>query len=171
MASKRLRCALWLVMLVCLAASAPLARAANNCPWMNEATAGGLLGGASTGAFTAAANGQPAVCTFTSTTPDATRVLEVTVEVVSSEPHLRLAQLEDACRMNTAPVPAVGNEAMRCQPKVRGAVMAERILGRVRDQVFSITISTSLKDDGELNADMLEKHLALAAEQVAGNLF
>ena len=39
--------------------------AANDCPWMNEATASGLLGGTAVGMFQAATTEKAAVCTFT----------------------------------------------------------------------------------------------------------
>jgi hypothetical protein len=48
---------------------------------------------------------------------------------------------------------------------------AEVAFGRVRDQIFTITLSTSLKDDFELNRKMLRARIYTAAEQFAGNLF
>jgi len=45
------------------------------------------------------------------------------------------------------------------------------VVGRVRDQIFTITISTTLKNDPILTRDALKARIYTAAEQVAGNLF
>ena len=49
--------------------------------------------------------------------------------------------------------------------------MGERLVGRVRDQVFTITISTTLKNDPILTRDEIKSRIYTAAEQVSGNLF
>src|SRR5580692_12158245 len=76
--TKVLRCLLALFVVLVFAARG---QAKNNCPWMNEATASGLLGGDSVGEFTEASSGQPAVCTFTQKDSTVTRTLRVTVLV------------------------------------------------------------------------------------------
>ena len=45
------------------------------------------------------------------------------------------------------------------------------MFGRVRDQIFVITLSTSSKRDPVLTPAMLEMKIGTAAEQVAGSLF
>jgi hypothetical protein len=66
---------------------------------------------------------------------------------------------------------AIGNEAILCSADSGKRVLAERVIGRVRDQVFTITLGTTVKDDFVLTADERKKRVATAAEQVAGNLF
>jgi hypothetical protein len=66
---------------------------------------------------------------------------------------------------------AIGNEATSCAADDRKGTLAARAVGRVRDQVFTITISTTLKGDSELTRDVLKSRIYTAAEQVAGNLF
>lgn len=167
MTSRRLSAALVSLYLLCL----PMAtKAANNCPWINEATASGLLGGDAVGAFTPATAGQPAVCTFTQQHSDATRILRITVQVASN-PHQELETVAANCGVDLAPIQAVGNEAMACAVDGRKGAMGVRVVGRVRDQVFTITISTSQKMDSVLTRDVLKMNLATAAEQVSGNLF
>jgi hypothetical protein len=106
------------------------ARAANNCPWINEATASGLLSGDATGTVTDAAAGQPTVCTFVSRSKGSTHTLDD-----------------------------------------RMGGLGERVLGRVRDQVFLITISSTQKRDSVLSRSALKARISTAAEQVSGNLF
>jgi len=159
------------VLVLCTLIVVPRAHAENNCPWISEATASALLGGAATGAYTPAADGQPATCTFTRAEIGVTRQLHVTVEIVPAAAHMRVTALAGSCNSDIVPLPAIGNEATRCIAKVRGAAHAERVLGRVRNQVFTITLSTSQRDDGELTADILQTRIGIAAEQVSGNLF
>jgi hypothetical protein len=157
--------------MLCLLMMALPARAANSCPWMTEATASSLLGGDAVGAYTAAASAAPAVCTFTRSSSDATRTIRISVEIVSTSPHEHLATMEQTCGAQAATLQAIGNEAVFCSTQTPEAAASELALGRVRDQVFTITLATSLKGDRELTADVLKAHLYTAAEQVSGNLF
>jgi hypothetical protein len=150
--------------------AAPQAQGANNCPWLNEATASGLLGGDAVGMFTAANGRQPAVCTFTEQTEQGQRILRVTVEVAAS-PQARLADEERACGTNRSPLHAIGNEAIFCEEKGRRERLSDRAVGRVRDQIFTITIGTSVKDDKVLTRDVLSAKIYTASEEVAGSLF
>jgi len=145
--------------------------AANDCQWMNEATASGLLGGNAVGAHTASTANQPAVCTFTQSASDVTRVLRITVDVTKDDSHPRLMKLEAGCGPNPAPLRAIGNEAMACQVDEPGEGRGARVVGRVRDQVFEILITTTRKDDPILTRDALRIRINTAAEQVSGNLF
>jgi hypothetical protein len=144
--------------------------AKNNCPWLNEATAGGLLGGDAVGDFTAASASQPAVCTFTQTGANFTRTLRITVEV-TPDTHARLQTAAQPCGKNAAPMQAIGNEASMCAIESRNAAPSEFVAGRVRDQLFTITFTTTLKDDPILTRPALKEKAYTAAEQVAGNLF
>lgn len=146
------------------------AKAANLCPWLNEATAGGLLEGDAVGAFTKASPGQPAVCTFTSEEAGTRRTLRITVEVVP-ETHQRLAREEQSCGQDAEPLKAIGNEAIGCAADDPKAGPGQRALGRVRDQFFTISIASTLKSDPKLTRDALKAKIYTAAEQVAGNLF
>ena len=144
--------------------------AANNCPWLTEATASGFLGGDSIGAFTPAASGQPAVCLFTYDAQNVKRTLRVTVDV-TPDFAAHLAAEEKTCGPDVWTLKAIGNESVACSADDRKGGPGERALGRVRDQVFSITISSSLKGDAEFDRESLKARIYTAAEQVAGNLF
>jgi hypothetical protein len=144
--------------------------AANNCPWITEATASGLLGGDATGSFSPASPSQPAVCTFVQSMAGGTHTLRIAVEQTPDF----LARLESEykeCGTEPSPLTAIGNEARICDADDRQKLFAERVVGRVRDQVFTITISSTIKHDSILNRDALKTRIYTAAEQVAGNLF
>jgi hypothetical protein len=144
--------------------------AKNNCPWINEATAGGLLGGEAVGEFTEPVPGHPAVCMFTQAGQNFTRTLRITVEVVP-DTHARLEVATQPCGKNAAPIQAIGNEALMCAPETRSPGLSELVVGRVRDQLFTITLNTTAKDDLILTRSSLKEKAYTASEQVAGNLF
>jgi hypothetical protein len=146
------------------------AMAANNCAWINEATASGLLGGGAVGEVSTAAAAKQTVCTFTQRSADVVRTLQVTVEL-SANPHERLGAIAKICGADVAQLTAIGNEALVCATNDRKFGEGERVVGRVRDQVFTITISTTLKNDRTLSRGELKSRIYTAAEQVAGNLF
>ncbi|WP_058188557.1 hypothetical protein [Terracidiphilus gabretensis] len=165
------------------------AHAANNCPWLTEATVGGLLGGNAAGAYTAGPAvttstsatinpeagptvrmDQPGTCVFTDKEGAATRELTVTMEV-SPDAHTKLAGMMQACGASSQLLQAIGNEAAVCTMDVHKKSVSERVVGRVRNQIFTITISTTLKDDPVLNTSSLMTRIYTASEQVAGNLF
>jgi hypothetical protein len=154
---------------VFLAAVVP-AHAANNCPWLNEATASGLLGGEAVGAFQVASSAQQAICTFTERIDGATRTLQIRVEA-ASDSAARLKSLEKSCGPDIAPLAAIGNEAVSCSADDPGKRTAEEAMGRVRDQVFLIQISSTLRKDPILTRDNLITRIHSAAEEVSGNLF
>jgi hypothetical protein len=154
---------------ICLAAPS-LCHAKNDCPWLNEATASGFLGGSALGDFTAAATGKPAVCTFVEQEANFTRTLTITVEI-AADAHARMSEVAQICGAGASTLKAIGNEALVCPANDRKAGMGERVVGRVRDQVFTVTIGTTLKDDQEMTRDALIAKIGTAAEQVAGNLF
>jgi hypothetical protein len=50
-------------------------------------------------------------------------------------------------------------------------VYAEKVVGRVRDQAFIISISSSIDNNLSLTPEARRKSANLLAEQVAGSLF
>jgi hypothetical protein len=151
----------------CLIASS--AKAANNCPWLNEATASGLLGAQAVGSFQAPV-GQPAICIFTQQSSGTTRILQIEVDT-RPDAAAHLKALEKTCPSDSAPMQAIGNEAISCLLDDRGGRPGGEVLGRVRDQVFVIRVTTSQKNDPFLTRSALQRLINSAAEQVAGNLF
>jgi hypothetical protein len=165
------------------------AHAANNCPWLTEATVGGLLGGNAVGSYTAGPlvttstsatitpdagptvrMDQPGTCVFTDKEGAAVRELTVTMEV-SPDAHTKLAGMMQACGASSQLLQAIGNEAAVCAMDSHKKSVSERVVGRVRNQIFTITIHTTIADDPVLNASALMTRIYTASEQVAGNLF
>jgi hypothetical protein len=153
-----------------LLAEPHLCRAANNCPWISEATVSGLLGGNAVGQVTSADADRTTVCEFTEQSTGFMRTLRVTIEV-SEDAHIRLVALARSCGIDTALLKAIGNEALMCSANDPRFGHVERVVGRVRNQLFTIFISTALNSDPILTRDALRTRIYTAAEQVAGNLF
>ncbi|MGA2051402.1 MAG: hypothetical protein ABSE96_13410 [Terracidiphilus sp.] len=156
--------------LLCLVGLSSAAHAANDCPWLTEATASGLIGAEAVGSFTAPSGAQPAVCTFAQRSDGMTRTLTITVEL-TTDAHTRMSSIARACGAGAATLNAIGNEAVCCAADLRRGELGERAIGRVRNQVFTIDINSTLKDDPILTRDALKARIYTAAEQVAGNLF
>jgi len=166
MASRRV---LSICLLFCMAAAS--AHASNSCPWMNEATASGLLGDEAVGSYSPAASpGQVASCTFTQHGSSGMRTLVIEIETTPNVGS-KLKAMEKSCSSAASPLQAIGNEAVMCASDDPGNRFGERVVGRVRDQIFAIRISTSLRNDPLLKRDALRSRISSAAEQVAGNLF
>lgn len=170
MAGKPRNGATYCLLILLGALLAPGAAAAASCPWLNEATASGLLGADATGVYAPAAAGQPAVCTFTEVNSRSPRTLQIRVET-APDAHARLMALNSSCADAASPLAAIGNEAVTCSAAEHRDKPAERAIGRVRDQVFTITLTSSGKQDDVLTRDELQMRIGTAAEQVAGNLY
>ncbi|UWZ82795.1 hypothetical protein [Occallatibacter riparius] len=169
MDAKVLNLARCIALLAIILGFSTMARAANNCPWLNEATASGILGGDATGLYEPAEAGKPATCTFAQTESGITRQLVIAVEIVA-KPHDRLVELMHNCGPMSQPVPSIGNEALRCAA-ADGKAHGERVIGRVRDQIFTISITTTAERDSVLAPHELAMRSLTAAEEVSGNLF
>jgi hypothetical protein len=113
---------------------------------MNAATAGGLLGGdvRDSGQCKFARVGDPKI------------TLRIDVAVMQSV-KTEFPSYLDKCRSDVKPLKAIGNEAVVCTWDA-----GERVVGRVRDQVFVITLTTP---------DVSVEKMRKAAEIVSGNLF
>jgi hypothetical protein len=153
--------------LVCIPGAA---RASNNCPWINEATVSGLLDGEAVGSFSQESGDQSATCKFVYKTAIGTRSLTIHVETVQ-DAHVRVNSLAAGCAQTPEALPAIGNEAYFCTTAHGREVVTERIVGRVRDQVFTIEISTAGKGDTVLSQEEIKSRISRATEQVSGNLF
>ena len=139
------------------------------CPWLNEPTASGILGGSVT--VTATIRGtDDGVCEFSHQQGTAVHLLTISLELMANTPKEFPTYLEK-CPPKSAAIRAIGNEAVGCSIERSGNEYAERVVGRVRDQAFVITVSTSAKNDPSLTQSMRRERANLVAEQVAGILF
>ena len=159
-----------LALALCIFGLPGSAHASNNCPWINEATVSGLLDGPAVGAFNQGSVGQPATCNFAFKRAGGGRTLAISVETVQ-DAHARVMSMAKGCKQPQEVLPAIGNEAYVCTTEHGKEAVAERVVGRVRDQVFTILISTTGKGDLILSTQDLKSRISIASEQVSGNLF
>jgi hypothetical protein len=139
------------------------------CPWINEATAGGILGGAVTVRVNVT-DGAGGVCEFSRHRGETVHELRVSVHLMTDIPKQFPAYLAQ-CSPKSTPVPAVGNQAALCSIAVKGQKYEERVVGRVRDQAFVVGVSSNVRDDRSMTQEMRREKANLIAEQVAGILF
>jgi hypothetical protein len=139
------------------------------CPWIQEATARGILGGAVTANVTIKDNGDGA-CAFTRQQGDVQRHLSVLVITMTDIPK-QYSRYTEQCESKGTPLKAIGNEAVECSIQTQTNLYAEKVVGRVRDRAFIVTVASSLEDDPSMNQETRREKVHLAAEQVAGILF
>jgi hypothetical protein len=66
---------------------------------------------------------------------------------------------------------AIGNEAVTCAVDSKGKSYGQQVIGVVRDQIFTVTVTTSAKKDPVMPRKALEEKSRNISEQVAGALF
>jgi hypothetical protein len=141
----------------------------SKCPWFNEATASGVLGGAVT--LVAKVSDQGAgFCLFSRHEGTVVRQLRVSVDIMKEISKEFPTYLAQQCPAKRTPLRAIGNEAVMCS--IEGnEEHAEKVAGRVRDRAFVVSVSSSAKDDATLTEEMRRERANLVAEQIAGFLF
>ena len=138
------------------------------CPWLNVATASGVLKSSESGPMATLAEGSSAACSFDYHDATVSRVLKITVEEVK-DPGQAMSAYKARCSAGATPLRAIGNEA--CAAEVKGQTHGVEVIGRVRDQVFTVTVTTSAQHDPFMPREALEEKTRNIAEQVAGALF
>jgi hypothetical protein len=139
------------------------------CPWINEATARGILGGPVTA--TASVSDQGAgVCNFLRRQGSVVNELHISVEIMTDIPK-QFPTFLAHCPPNSAPLRAIGNEAVMCSTEGKGEPFAEKVVSRVRNQAFVVSVNSSVQDDASMTQQMRRQKANLIAEQVAGILF
>ena len=171
--------ALGLCVLLASAAGLPAQRI-EGCPWLNAATAGGVLGGEVRMSVTNTAKANvelpdgaipDATCEFTllhSPSPATLRIVVRTTQDRAKE----YAALVAACGPSPRRVVGVGNEAVGCSLK-KGTLGIEQIVARVRQRTFVLSVSRpgSEAASGSEEAETALSKLQNTAEQIAGSLF
>jgi hypothetical protein len=142
--------------------------AQTKCPWINEATARGVLGGAVTVKTNIHERGD-GVCEFSRQQGTAVHELRISVDVMTDAPK-QFPTYRSQCRSDSTPLRSTGNEAVMCSVQTKGQY-AEKVVGRVRDQAFVVSVSSNVQDDASLTREMRREKTQLVAEQVAGILF
>ncbi len=157
---------LLLLTFAALAISSSVARAEQICPWLNPATAGGVLGGSVTTSVTHAGNNkEDGACEFTRQGP-VTYTLRIEVTRMAHLPADFTSWLAQ-CGAKGTPVRGIGNQAIACD-LTQAAQLSVQIVSRVRDRAFLVRV-TAHKSSAPLQP--LREEASNVAELVAGNLF
>jgi hypothetical protein len=147
----------------------PAARAATQpCPWLNAATAVGVLDGPVTVSVTVSdQDSTDASCEFTNKTDHAVRTLRIKVETMKDIVH-DFPRYLAKCGPDAKSLRAIGNEAIVCCLPQRNSQVAEQVVSRVRDRAFVVDVRSS---GSASERDAIRDKAQKIAEQVAGFLF
>lgn len=159
---------LFLALAFCTSA---MCQASERCPWLNAATAVGMLNGPVT--FTVTHSGQDkqdATCEFVHQEGAVVSRLRIEVQTMK-DPGSEFAAYSAKCGQDATPLRAIGNEALVCSLK-RQNEFSEQVVSRVRERAFlvSVTSNVTAPERSELRDELREKTQKIA-EQVAGFLF
>jgi hypothetical protein len=151
---------------------------AEACPWLNAATAAGVLGieVRSSVAHPANAVVQPedapadSTCEFTPMRGDSVPALRIEVHTLADMKDF--ASYVARCNMPVQHLVGVGNEAVSCVLHDANGGTTEQVIGRVRERVFLLAWMLPPQADGPASdASTIRSKLQNTAEQVAGSLF
>jgi len=144
--------------------------AQSTCPWLNAATASGVLGGPASIDVNSTGSGS-GVCEFR--LQDGTANDSLRIEVMKADKPenagKEMLPYESKCASSELPLKGVGNEAISC---VGNAELShsELVVGRVRDNIFTVAISVGTGNDPS-TLDAIKEKAEGIARQVAGSLF
>jgi len=139
------------------------------CAWINEATASEILGGAAT--VTAKVSDQgDGVCEFSQQQGGVVHQLRISVGIMTDIPKQFPSYLAQ-CPPPSTRLRAIGNEAVICSVLGKADQYAEQVVGRVRDQAFVVSVSSSVQNDPSMTQELRREKANRVAEQVAGILF
>jgi hypothetical protein len=157
----------WILFLALL--GMPAARAAAQpCPWLNAATAAGLLQGPVTVSVTYLdQENSDATCEFTHKADQTIRTLRIEVETMKNLSRDFPGYLAK-CGRDAKSLRAIGNEAVVCSVPGRNKQITEQVVSRVRDRAFIVDV---LSNGSDAERDAIRDKAQKIAEQVAGFLF
>lgn len=145
--------------------------AQDHCPWINKATAEGVLGTDATESVKVG-KGPPetTVCKFLAKGPNP--ISDLQVDVIQMKDVAKEFPLDKAqCGPDATPLRGIGNEAELCSVKTPGTMYMEKVIGRVRDRAFIVTLTLGVDPAQSVPEDVVREKADSAAEEVAGNLF
>ena len=140
-----------------------------HCAWLNDATASGFLNGPVTLDLETAPDDQ-SICTFTNLkTAKDYSTLRIMVQPLK-DVNNAVASHKSLCTSAPVALRAIGNEAISCSADV-GYSRGEQVIGRVRDRLFIVTVSSTIAKDPSATRPMLQEKAKTISEQIAGALF
>jgi hypothetical protein len=145
-----------------------ISEAAEMCPWLNAATAGGVLGGGVTMTVTRRdSNKDDATCDFVRKQGAVMHELRIEVQTMG-EAVKEFAAFKAQCGSDATSLKAIGNEAVACSLDDKNGHRSAQVVSRVRDRAFVICVITT---DSAMTLASISEKARSVAEQVAGNLF
>jgi hypothetical protein len=160
----------YLALLVLLAPWPATCQMNTGCPWLNVATATGVLKTAENSPMATLAKGSKPACDFTYHDATASRELKITVDEVP-DTHQAMTAYKARCGSPATPLRAIGNEAVTCAVDCKGKGHGQQVIGVVRDQLFTVTLITSARKDPAMPREAMQEKSRNISEQVAGALF
>jgi len=162
------------VLLACVSAIAASALAQDaHCAWLNDATASGVLNGPVTLSLETAPvpdQADQSICVFTNgKSAKDYSALRIVVQPLK-DVDKAVASRQSLCTSPPAALKAIGNEAIACAADV-GYSRGEQVIGRVRDRLFIVTVSSTIAQDPSMTRPLLRDKARMIAEQIAGALF
>jgi hypothetical protein len=139
-----------------------------SCPWLNSATAAGVLGGEVQANVTPLTPQGDTTCDFRRTEHSSVSSLTIAVHTMAL-PSKDFASYLARCSGTAVALKAVGNEAVQCVSNNSSG--AEQIIGRVRDRAFVIDLKRGVPGQRTSTAGGLSEEARNVAEQIAGALF
>jgi hypothetical protein len=144
-------------------------KAQAHCAWLNDATASGFLNGPVTLDLETAPDDQN-ICVFTNLkTAKDYSTLRIMVQPLQ-DVNYAIASHKSLCTSAPVALKAIGNEAVSCSADV-GYSRGEQVIGRVRDRLFIVTVSSTIAQDPSATRQQLQEKARTIAEQIAGALF
>jgi hypothetical protein len=141
--------------------------AEDRCPWLNSATASGVLNGPAESKVHRTADGGTTCLFFTRVPASST----LSIVVTSLDAMKGVASFDRRqCTSPIIPLKGIGNEAQACSIET-GHEAEEKVTGRVRDKRFTVYIEVSAASDQPFDRKALQQQAENIAEQVAGSLF
>jgi hypothetical protein len=159
----------WTILASLVFVSATCKAEEGHCAWLNDATASGVLNGPVT-LDIETAPGDQTICMFTNLkTAKDYSVVRIMVQPLTDVTKA-VASRESLCTSPAAALKAIGNEAVSCSADV-GYSRGEQVIGRVRDRLFIVTVSSTMAHDPSMTRPLLKEKARMIAEQLAGALF
>jgi len=156
------------LVLVCLLFLPVFCKAQTICPWLNEATAAGLLNGPVSPDVQKRGD-RAGTCDFHLKDAPSGYGLKIDVHEIGGK-EKGIVAYESHCASSPVPLQAIGNEAVVCTVLI-GRSRGEEVVGRVRDRVFIVRMDAAMSDNRSDNSKLLREKVTGVAEQVAGSLF
>lgn len=157
-----------LLFLVLLTVPTAHAATTQTCPWLNAATAAGVLEGpVMVSVSYLDPDNRDAACEFTYKADHTVRILRIEVNTMKDLSH-DYSQYIAKCGQDAKALAAIGNEAIVCRIPGYDKQVAEQVVSRVRERAFIVGV---LSNGPVAERDAMREKARKVTEQVAGFLF